>query len=110
MAGSPRSATPTGGSATRASSIITSINADENARLSVRRAWLDHVSVRRPYRGRGLAASLIASTLRILRERGLDEAALGVDAQNPSGALRLYERLGFTKHREGVGYRKSMDR
>jgi len=91
-----------------AGSILTSVNAEENERLGVSRAWLDHVSVRRSYRGRGLAASLIASTLRILRERGIEEAALGVDAQNPNGALRLYEKLGFRKDREGVGYRKAM--
>jgi len=92
-----------------AGSVLTSINAEENQRLGVSRAWLDHVSVRRPYRGRGLAASLIASTLGILRERGIEQAALGVDAQNPTGALRLYEKLGFRRHREGVGYRKAME-
>ena len=92
-----------------AGSVLTSINAEENRRLGVRRGWLDHVSIRRPYRGRGLAASLIASTLRILRDRGIEEAALGVDAQNPTGALRLYEKLGFRRHREGIGYRKALE-
>jgi mycothiol synthase len=92
-----------------AGSVLTSITPEENERLGVRRAWLDHVSVRRPWRGRGLAASLIASTLRILRDRGMDEAALGVDAQNPTGALRLYEKLGFRKVREARGYRKILE-
>ena len=92
-----------------AGSVLTSINPGENERLGVRRAWLDHVSVRRPWRGRGLAASLIASTLRLLVERGMEEAALGVDAKNPTGALRLYEKLGFRRHREGVGYRKALE-
>jgi mycothiol synthase len=92
-----------------AGSVLTSIQPEENERLGVRRAWLDHVSVRRAYRGRGLAASLIASTLEILRSRGIDEAALGVDAQNPTGALRLYQRLGFRKVREAAGYRKVLE-
>ena len=92
-----------------AGSVLTSISPEENARLGVNRAWLDHVSVRRPWRKRGLAASLIASTLRLLRERGVEQAALGVDAENPTGALRLYERLGFRVHREGVGYRKALE-
>jgi ribosomal protein S18 acetylase RimI-like enzyme len=26
---------------------------------------------------------------------GMEECALGVDAENPSGALRLYQHLGF---------------
>jgi mycothiol synthase len=92
-----------------AGSVLTSIHPQENERLGVRRAWLDHISIRRPWRKRGLAASLIASTLRLLAERGIEDAALGVDAENPSGALRLYEKLGFRKHREGVGYRKALE-
>jgi mycothiol synthase len=33
-------------------------------------------------------------------------AALGVDAENPTGALGLYERLGFRPVRTFVTYRK----
>ncbi|HLX35200.1 MAG TPA: GNAT family N-acetyltransferase [Candidatus Limnocylindrales bacterium] len=91
-----------------AGSVLTSINPDENERLGVNRAWLDHVSVRRPYRQRGLAAALIASTIRLLAARGVEEAALGVDAENPSGALRLYEGLGFRRYHEEIGYRKEL--
>lgn len=68
----------------------------ENEQLGVARGWLDRVSVRRPWRGRGLAKALCASAFAALRERGLDEAWLGVDAANPNGALRLYEELGLT--------------
>lgn len=92
-----------------AGSIMTAIYAEENARVGVRRAWLDHVSVRRPWRGRGLAASLIASTLEILRDRDIEQAALGVDAANPTGALRLYERLGFVQAKRVIGYRKALE-
>jgi ribosomal protein S18 acetylase RimI-like enzyme len=38
---------------------------------------------------------MIVSALEALRERGMSHAALGVDADNPSGAFGLYERLGF---------------
>ena len=88
--------------------MLTFVDADENSRLGVRRAWLDHISVRRPWRQRGLAASLIGSTLRLLRERGLDEATLGVDAENPTGAVRLYERMGFVPWRTAMAYRKDL--
>lgn len=91
-----------------AGSVMTSVDPDENARLGVRRAWLDHISVRRPWRHRGLAAALIGATLDLLLERGLDEAGLGVDAENPSGALRLYERMGFEQVRTGIVYRKEL--
>ena len=55
--------------------------------LGLSRAWLEHVSVRRPWRRRGLAAALILSACVGLRERGIAEAALGVDSANLTGAL-----------------------
>ena len=57
------------------------------------RGWLDQVSVRRPWRRRGVAHALIAAALRELSGRGLQRAVLGVDAHNPNGALGLYEGL-----------------
>lgn len=68
---------------------------EENEVFGVRRGWLEHISVRRPWRRRGLASGLIAESLRALRDAGMDEAMLGVDAENPNGAVRLYEALGF---------------
>jgi len=92
-----------------AGSVITSINAEENEKLGLKIAWLDHISVRRPWRKRGVASALIASTLHILRERGMEIAALGVDAENPTGALRVYEAMGFARHKTGISYRKALD-
>jgi mycothiol synthase len=91
-----------------AGSILTSIHPEENERLGIRIAWLDHVSVRRPWRQRGLAAALVASTLRLLRSRDIEIAALGVDASNPNGALRLYEKMGFSQHKMAIAYRKPL--
>ena len=91
-----------------AGSVMSFVFTEENERLGVQRGWLEHVSVRREWRRRGLASALIAESLRGLRDRGLDEAALGVDAENTTGALRLYERLGFYRHRTGILYAKSL--
>jgi ribosomal protein S18 acetylase RimI-like enzyme len=75
--------------------IDTSIHPAENAAIGVNRAWLEHVSTRRAWRGRGIAKALIVSTLHELRQRGVEVAALGVDSSNPTGAFQLYEGLGF---------------
>ena len=69
---------------------------DENEALGIRRGWLEHISVRRPWRGRGLARALTTEAMRRLRAAGMTEAMLGVDAENPTGALGLYESMGFT--------------
>jgi mycothiol synthase len=81
---------------------------EENDKLGISRGWLEHISVRRNWRRRGLATALIADSLRMFRDMGLAEGALGVDAQNPTGALRLYESLGFRRHRTGLAFRKSI--
>ena len=91
-----------------AGSVMTFIWPDENEAVGVRRGWLEHVSVRRPWRKRGLATALIAETLRMLRDAGMEQAALGVDSQNPTGALRLYESLGFRRHRTGISLRRPL--
>jgi ribosomal protein S18 acetylase RimI-like enzyme len=75
--------------------VMNTIIRAENEALGIRRGWLDHVSVRRQWRRRGVARALCAASLRVLREQGMDEAWLGVDGSNPTGAVRLYEGLGF---------------
>jgi ribosomal protein S18 acetylase RimI-like enzyme len=91
-----------------AGSVMTIIWPEENEALGVQRAWLEHVSVRRPWRRRGVASALIAETLLMLRARGFDEAMLGVHGQNPTGAAGVYERAGFRIHRRWSVWRKSM--
>lgn len=89
-----------------AGSVMNVVFAEENRKLGLSRGWLEHVSVRRPWRKRGLASALIARSLVILRDLGLQEAALGADAENLSGAVRLYEALGFRRMRTSARYRK----
>jgi len=82
---------------------------EENATLGVKRGWLERISVRRAWRRRGLGRAITAASLIRLREAGMDDAMLGVDAQNPTGALGLYEGLGFEVHSRSAAYRRSLD-
>jgi ribosomal protein S18 acetylase RimI-like enzyme len=58
--------------------------------------WLKDIVVRESERGRGLGAALIRQGLAEFVRRGVRRVGLKVDAGNPTGAPRLYERLGFT--------------
>ena len=87
---------------------INLIDPDENEAWGFRRGWLDSVWVRRPWRRRGLARALVARSLRVLRERGMTSAILGVDADNPTGALGVYESNGFRVHKRSTAYRKPL--
>ncbi|HET7728321.1 MAG TPA: GNAT family N-acetyltransferase [Candidatus Limnocylindrales bacterium] len=89
--------------------VFVSVFRAENEQLGLARGWLNRVSVRRPWRGRGLAKALCASACAALRARGLDEAWLGVDAANPTGALRLYEELGFTVAHRWFAFGRPLD-
>jgi mycothiol synthase len=54
------------------------------------------LGVRRARRRRGLGLALLRHSFRELRARGVDVVSLGVDASNPTGATRLYERAGMS--------------
>lgn len=84
------------------------IDHEANAHFHRQRGYTEDISVRRPWRRRGLARALLARSLRLLRDEGMTEAALGVDTANPSGALRLYEDMGFRTVRESTDYRKPL--
>lgn len=84
------------------------INAEQNARFNRRRGWTENICVRRPWRRQGVAHALIAANLRELKARGMTEAALGVDADSLTGALGVYEDMGFQVTRRETLYRKPM--
>ena len=57
------------------------------------------LGVLKEWRGRGIATALLRRTFAELAGRGMREVRLGVDAQNPHGAVALYERAGMTLFR-----------
>ena len=57
--------------------------------------YTELLGVRRHWRGRRIAAALLADAMRRFRNAGMDYASLDVDTENPSGALGLYERMGY---------------
>jgi mycothiol synthase len=92
-----------------AGGVVNAIEADENAALGVKRGWLHSVFTRRQWRKRGLANALITRSLIAIRDRGMDTGILGVDADNPNGALGLYERNGFVVAERSTAWRRPLD-
>ena len=91
-----------------AGGVTNGISPEENAALGVKRGWLHTVFTRRQWRKRGLANALIARSLVLIKERGMDFGVLGVDAENPTGALGLYERNGFKVLERSTAWRKPL--
>jgi ribosomal protein S18 acetylase RimI-like enzyme len=84
------------------------IDVANNQRMGVRDGWVSDLGTRRGYRKRGLARALLAESLCAFKQAGMDTAKLGVDAQNPNGALQLYESVGFQKVETWLAYVKNV--
>jgi mycothiol synthase len=70
--------------------------------------WIDVVGVRRAFRRRGIGEALVRGTFAEFFRRGERRVALGVDGQNETGAVRLYERLGMRTLWEAVVWEKEL--
>jgi len=92
-----------------AGGVLNFIEDEENKKYGRKWGYTMAIFVRRPYRNRGLASALIARSFVILKKEGMEQAALGVDFENPSGALRLYEKMGFRVFQQYTRYRKPLD-
>jgi mycothiol synthase len=79
-------------------------NPAETARTGVRDLYIGTVGTLPAHRGRGIAGALVASVLQGAAEQGYATASLAVDAENPTGALAVYDRAGFRLHRRKVTY------
>jgi ribosomal protein S18 acetylase RimI-like enzyme len=70
--------------------------------------YVGAIAVRRPWRGKGYAKALLQHAFREFYERGFRRVTLGVDAENPTGATHLYERVGMHVEIEFAVYEKAV--
>jgi mycothiol synthase len=70
--------------------------------------YLGQIGVLPPARGRGLASAVIAEALRSAADARCVSAGLGVDSDNVTGAMRLYENLGFSAVRSHVAWSRTL--
>ena len=68
--------------------------------------WVHVLGVRPPWRKRGIATALLRKTFLDFKERGATRVGLGVDGENTTGAVRLYERVGMRVVRRNDTYEK----
>jgi mycothiol synthase len=70
--------------------------------------WVGTLGVRRPWRKRGIGLALLRHSFNEFYRRGKRKVGLGVDAQNLTGALRLYENAGMHVHQAFDQYEKEL--
>jgi ribosomal protein S18 acetylase RimI-like enzyme len=69
--------------------------------------WIHVLGVRPAWRRRGLATALLRHSFRDFRSRGATKVGLGVDGENTTGAVRLYEQIGMRQVRRNDTYEKT---
>jgi mycothiol synthase len=89
--------------------VLNYVDEDHNARYGRRRGYTESISTQRRWRGKGVAKALIAESLRMFRDMGMTEAALAVHTDNPNGAYRLYEGLGYSVVSQAYEVRKPFE-
>jgi mycothiol synthase len=70
--------------------------------------WIGALGVLKPWRRRGLGLALLLHAFGEFYRRGQPRIALGADAENTSGATRLYERAGMHLAWEAICFRKEL--
>ncbi|GAA4054101.1 GNAT family N-acetyltransferase [Nonomuraea soli] len=66
--------------------------------------WIAIVGTLAEWRGRGVAGALLGHALHFYRQQGYATVELGVDADNGTGAVRVYEKAGFHVTNRGSVY------
>lgn len=72
-------------------------------------AWVDTLGTSADHRGRGLASLLLRTAFAEALARGQSHLELGVDTENATGAVGLYERVGMSVAFAHDEWRKSLD-
>jgi ribosomal protein S18 acetylase RimI-like enzyme len=85
-----------------------SIDLEENTRTGCQEGWVNLLGTRRGFRKMGLGRAMLLTALQSLKSSGMEMALLGVDSENPSGALRLYQSVGFRKRYTFLTYGKDV--
>ena len=81
---------------------------EENLYKERKEGWIGVLATRREFRRMGIGKALLLSNLHQLKAAGMDVAKLGVDADNPNGALGLYESISFQKIYTTLSYVKDV--
>jgi mycothiol synthase len=77
-------------------------------RITEQGGWVSQLAVRRPWRKKGLGKALLQRSFAEFFRRGINKVGLGVDADNPTGATKLYEKAGMHVAHQFVLYEKEL--
>jgi mycothiol synthase len=82
------------------------INREHNTFIGRQEGWIALLFTSPDFRQRGLAKAMLLHGLDRLKALGMNIAKIGVDSENPFGARKLYESVGFDRLYTNIAYIK----
>jgi mycothiol synthase len=98
-----------GGSEQIAGFSVNFVREEDNQRQGIAEGHIGELGTRRAWRKRGIASALVCASMRAFKAAGLEFAGLSVDADSPTGASGLYERLGFKVIKRSITFSKPVE-
>jgi len=87
---------------------LDSHDAGAAAERGFKEGYTDLFGVRPRFRGRRSAKALLADAMRRFAAAGMDKASLDVDAENPTGAMALYTKMGYAPVNRSMAWAKEL--
>jgi len=72
--------------------------------------WILSIGVLKQRRLKGIGTRLMIEGMKLLKAKGMTEAMLGVDDQNITKAIKLYEKVGFKATKKDIAYVKPISK
>lgn len=88
--------------------VMNYVDEQENELFNHRRGYTENIIVRKPWRGRGIGKAMVVKSMKMFRDMGFDQTALGVDTESATGAIHLYKSLGYEVVGSTTIYRKAI--
>jgi mycothiol synthase len=95
-------------SASVAAMVLNFILPGLNEKFGIQRGYTEGISTGRQFRRLGLARNLIYESMHMFKAMGMTHTMLGADAENLSGAVRVYESCGYHITRTFQLFRKTL--
>ena len=79
-----------------------------NLEKNVKAGVIFMIGVLEKCRQRGIGARLMLHGLQTLKAKGMTRALLGVDNYNPTKAMKLYQKIGFTVKKQSLTFERQL--
>lgn len=84
--------------------VVAGIDVGLNREKGVKCGWILTIGVLKPYRRKGAGSTLMLQAMRYLKSLEMENALLYVDDENPTCAIKLYEKVGFKVFHKNAVY------